>query len=230
MPLRRQDLQAVTFDVGGTLIECWPSVGHIYADVAARHTNKLIPAEMLNRRFAAAWRAHADFQHTRADWAALVDSTFAGLLELPPSQTFFELLYQRFSEPAAWHIFEDVTPTLETLKARGVRLGVISNWDERLRPLLRDLQLADYFDVVVVSCEVGASKPGPGIFAAALQKLAVPPHTILHVGDSLEMDVQGAQAVGLDALWLRRGAPPGQGSVASLREVAEHLAACGTSS
>src|ERR1035438_1017740 len=67
-------IQAVTFDVGGTLIGVWPSVGHVYAEVAARHGINGLSAVSLNRRFAAAWRAATDFSHSRADWAALVDA------------------------------------------------------------------------------------------------------------------------------------------------------------
>src|SRR5437016_5296071 len=55
------DIQAVTLDVGGTLIRPWPSVGHIYSEVAAHHGHPIIPPETLNLRFAAAWRAKQDF-------------------------------------------------------------------------------------------------------------------------------------------------------------------------
>jgi len=210
----------VTFDVGGTLIECWPSVGHIYAEVAAQHTGKTVSAEVLNRRFAAAWRTHKNFQYSTADWAALVDATFDGLLDTPPSKTFFPHLYERFSEPESWHVFEDVRPVLDELAARGLKLGIISNWDARLRPLLHGLELARYFQAIVISCELGASKPAVAIFEAAAQKLALPAGEILHVGDSLQMDACGAQAVGLQGLWLQRGiAGPGAGGISSLHEL-----------
>jgi putative hydrolase of the HAD superfamily len=209
----------VTFDVGGTLIECWPSVGHIYAEVAARHTGRSLAPAVLNRRFAAAWRAQRNFEHSRSDWSALVDATFDGLLEVSPSQTFFPELYDRFSEPKAWHVFDDVLETLATLSARGLKLGIISNWDERLRPLLRALKLAPYFLVTLVSCEIGASKPAAAIFAAAARQLGLPLEKILHVGDSLEHDFRGAQAAGCHALWLDRAAPAAPGRISSLREI-----------
>src|SRR5437762_3763533 len=91
-------IEAITFDVGGTLIEPWPSVGHVYAEVAARHGLKNLSPEKLNRQFAAAWGALKNFHHTRDEWAALVDQTFAGLCERPPSGTFFPELYARFAE------------------------------------------------------------------------------------------------------------------------------------
>jgi putative hydrolase of the HAD superfamily len=199
-------IRAVSFDVGGTLIESWPSVGHIYAEVAARHGCKGLSVETLNRQFTAAWRKARGFRYSRAEWAGIVHATFSGLTQVTPSQTFFEELYRRFSEPEAWHVFDDVVPAFEALASRGVRLGVISNWDDRLPPLLRRLKLHDYFEAVAVSCAVGAAKPAPVIFEYAARKLGVAPEAILHVGDSLEMDVQGARSAGFQALLLQRGA------------------------
>ncbi len=200
------NIRAVTFDVGGTLLEPWPSVGHVYAEMAARHGYPGIPAEELTRRFRVAWRGLKDFRHTREQWAALVDATFVGLVPEPPSQTFFPPLYDRFTEPSAWHVFDDVRPALKELGRRGLKLGIISNWDDRLRPLLRGLNLYDLFDVIVVSCEVSEPKPAAVIFQTAARELRQKPETILHVGDHPRQDVAGAKAAGLEAILLERSA------------------------
>ena len=197
-------IQAITFDVGGTLIQPWPSVGHIYAEAAMKHGGKNISAEVLKQRFVTAWRALKYFNHTRAEWAALVDETFRGLTAQPPSQTFFPELFEYFARAHAWRIFGDVLPILDALATRGVKLGVISNWDERLRPLLSDLKLADYFVPIVVSCEVGFPKPSRIIFYTAAEKLGLAPEAILHVGDSEDHDFQGARKAGFQALLLDR--------------------------
>jgi putative hydrolase of the HAD superfamily len=199
-----EKIRAVTFDVGGTLIECWPSVGHIYAEVAARYGARPLSPIVLNRRFKRAWKAFKNFGHTAADWSALVDATFCGLIEIVPSQTFFPQLFERFSEPDAWHIFEDVLPALTALKSRGLKLGIISNWDERLRLLLAKLNLAGYFESIIISCEAGVRKPAARIFNSACAALGTERAQTLHVGDSREMDLDGARAAGLQALWLRR--------------------------
>jgi putative hydrolase of the HAD superfamily len=215
---------AVTFDVGGTLIEPWPSVGAVYAAVAGRHGWPGLSVEVLNRQFATAWRARKAFDYSRAGWAAVVDATFRGLTDRPPSQTFFPALYERFAEPEAWQVFDDVLPALEGLAARGLRLGVISNWDERLQPLLRRLDLADFFEVIVVSCEAGAAKPDEAIFARAADQLRLPREQILHVGDSRDLDERGARAAGLQARWLRRNAAAaGPGPLQHLGELGESL-------
>lgn len=219
-PPHRFAVRAVTFDIGGTLIAPWPSVGHIYAQVAAEHGHTGLAPELLNQQFGTAWQARKDFQHTQAQWAELVDATFFGLIDAIPSRTFFPQLFERFVQPAAWRIFDDVRPALDMLRSRGLRLGVISNWDHRLRPLLRGLNLVDYFECLVISCEVGCSKPARGAFERAAKLMSLAPETLLHVGDSPEMDVQGARAAGFGAVLLDRNAgEASRGTIRSLRDL-----------
>jgi putative hydrolase of the HAD superfamily len=216
-----REITAVTFDVGGTLMRPWPSVGHVYAEVAARHGLKQVSPEVLNRRFAAAWRELKNFNHSREEWAALVAKTFGGPDKTPPGEAFFADLYKRFGEAGAWHIFEDVKPALDTLASGGINLGIISNWDERLGPLLDQLGLTRYFEAIIISCEVGFTKPSPVIFEHAAKKLGLAPRYILHVGDSLESDVAGAKSAGFEALLIDRGqaSAPTEGHIKSLREL-----------
>jgi len=198
-------IRAVTFDVGGTLITPWPSVGHVYAEVAARHGAGQLQPDVLNRQFASAWRRLQNFNHGREEWAALVDETFSGFVPKPPSETFFPELYDRFSEARAWHIYEDVLPALNALAGLDLHLGIVSNWDDRLGPLLHQLGLSKFFEAIVVSCDVGFAKPSPVIFEHTSKKLGVPLEQILHVGDSLEFDIAGAQSAGCAAVLIERG-------------------------
>ena len=198
-------IEAVTFDVGGTLIEPWPSVGDIYAKVAAENGIQVKP-EILNHLFAAAWKAKKNFEHSKSDWSNLVDATFANLVKTPPSQTFFPKLFDAFAKADAWRIYEDVLPTLERLSERGLKLAAISNWDERLRPLLHELKLDSFFTGIFVSIDL-APKPSRKIFEAAAEMLEVTPGKILHVGDSRVEDFHGAGEAGFRALWLRRNLP-----------------------
>jgi putative hydrolase of the HAD superfamily len=219
-------IQAVTFDVGGTLIQPWPSVGHVYAEVGANHGWKDLSPQKLNRNFAAAWRAKKNFQHTRKDWADMVDRTFDNLCDPPPSRTFFPDLYQRFAESAAWRIHDDALDALDALASLDIPLSIISNWDERLRSLLHQFRLDGYFETVIVSCEVGFTKPSPVIFEHAAKKIGALPGEILHVGDSLTDDVGGARAAGLQAVLIDRQAEPKAGErIASLRDLASWVAA-----
>lgn len=212
-----QHIRAVSFDVGGTLIEPWPSVGHVYAEVAARHGIQAGAGD-LDREFDAAWRAKSKFGYTQAEWFELIRRTFGARASALPVD-FFHDLYDRFAEADAWKIHDDVLPALDRLAAAGVRLAVISNWDARLHQLLPALRLRSYFDVVIVSCDVGFTKPSPVLFELALRQLGLPPQALLHVGDSQAEDVAGARAAGATALWLDRNRASGDGRIQSLSEL-----------
>lgn len=189
------NIRAITFDVGGTLIEPWPSVGHVYAEVATRFGVGGVEPEALTQNFIRAWKAQASFDYRRESWFAIVRETFGDhAAKLPPE--FFPTVFNRFADADTWRIYDDVLPTLEKLAVQGIKLGIISNWDERLRPLLTALQLTRHFPSVVISCEVGATKPEVRVFAQAARELGVVPCEMLHVGDSLPMDVVGAEGFG----------------------------------
>ena len=220
-------IQAVTFDVGGTLLTPSPSVGEIYARIANRNGAPRIPADTLEERFQKAWRRVRPFQHHREDWERLVDEVFAGLVPQPPSQSFFDPLYREFGQPSAWRLFEDVLPTLESLAGQGLDLAIVSNWDDRLRPLLEDLRLDRYFNCIVISSEVGFMKPSAVIFEETLRRLGTPASAVLHVGDALTEDFSGATAAGLQALHLRRDAPSHDLQIQSLAEIPGWISAVG---
>jgi dihydrofolate synthase / folylpolyglutamate synthase len=208
-------IRAVTFDVGGTLIEPWPSVGHVYAQIAARH-GRHVKAEDLDRQFAAAWKAKKNFDYSMSDWSDLVNQSFAGLAGTPPDDALFRDLYDHFATAMPWRVFDDVLPCLLRLKGRGLKLGVVSNWDERLRPLLRALDMDHYFDAIIVSAEVGCHKPSAKVFETAAGQLGMPADAILHVGDSATEDFQGAREAGFAAILLRRGQSASKDAIPSL--------------
>jgi HAD superfamily hydrolase (TIGR01549 family) len=95
-------------------------------------------------------------------------------------------------------------PALGELRARGLRVVVVSNWDCSLPEVLAGIGLSKAVDAVVTSAVVGAAKPDPRIFRAALAAAGCDAGQALHVGDSLELDVAGARAVGIRALLIGR--------------------------
>ena len=109
---------------------------------------------------------------------------------------------------------------LERLRAGGARLAVVSNWDVSLHDVLeRTAPARRCVDAVVISAELGVAKPDPAIFRAALERLGASAAEAIHVGDSVEADVAGARAAGLEAVLVARNgaqAPAGVRVVASL--------------
>jgi putative hydrolase of the HAD superfamily len=220
----RGSIQAISLDVGGTLIMPWPSVGHVYAAAAADHGHPGVSPAALNRQFAEAWKRQPGFDHSRAAWRALVQQTFAGLLVPDQAAALLDDLYRRFARAAAWRLFQDVVPTLRLLKALGLKLAVVSNWDKRLRLLLADLELSAFFDTMVISAEVGIAKPAAGIFHRCVEALGCPARSVLHVGDSPVEDLAGATRAGLHGLrvWRTPGPRP-RGAIAGLDAILPHV-------
>jgi|SRR5687768_2378668 len=214
------DVEAVTFDAGGTLIEPWPSVGEVYASVA-RVFGIDCSAARLNAQFANAWTTRTGFKYSRDEWHDVVRHSFLGLSDVSPQ--LFDAIYERFAQADAWLIYDDVIPTLQNLEGLGLKLAVISNWDDRLIPLLEKLGLATYFDDIIVSAEHGAHKPDPSIFHHAATRLSVPINRVLHIGDSLGEDVIGAQSAGASAFRIRRSGRETETDIQSLTAIQQLL-------
>lgn len=110
-------------------------------------------------------------------------------------------LFARHAEKNLWGNVRDRTiETLEELRRRGYRLGVISNADGRAEQALDVAGLGAHFEFVIDSGLVGVDKPDPRIFHMALERIGVHPHDAVYVGDIYEIDVQGARAAGMRAI------------------------------
>jgi putative hydrolase of the HAD superfamily len=112
--------------------------------------------------------------------------------------------------------FADAAPALEQLRARGMRLVVVSNWDWSLTDVLGGAGMLPLLDGVITSAEVGAAKPDPAIFEAGLAAAGCSAAEAVHVGDSVDHDVEGARAAGIRPLLLAR---EGGGDLRSLDEL-----------
>jgi putative hydrolase of the HAD superfamily len=213
-------IRAVTFDVGGTLMAPWPSVGHVYARVATAHIGFSADPQTITKQFAQAWRERGEFDYSREGWFDLVRHSFRGVAEV--SEGLFTALYDSFSTHDAWRVYEDVIPCFEALQKRDIRLAAISNWDTRLKPTLKSVGLHDYFEVITVSGEHGHNKPAREIFDATAKALNLAAREILHVGDSHREDMLGARNAGFAAAHLDRDGES-EGSIRSLASLISHL-------
>jgi putative hydrolase of the HAD superfamily len=110
-------------------------------------------------------------------------------------------------------MFDDAYRTLDWLRDRGVRIGCVTNrvfGGPRFLEEMRELGLDKYFESTAVSCDVGYMKPHPKCYEYTLEEMKLDPRETAMCGDSLRADVQGAQAIGMTAIWrrIRKADPP----------------------
>jgi putative hydrolase of the HAD superfamily len=183
-----------------------------YREVAERH-GFAPEEEKLGQAFRAAFRTLPPPLTTRLPrpdddrgwWRTLVDRVVeeTGAPASFNRDRYFDELYEEFTRPGVWELYPEVREVLGQLAGR-YRLGIISNFDGRLRTILRQLGLGDAFEVIAISSEVGAEKPDPWIFERALALAGVNALEALHVGDDPECDWEGAERAGLLSFRLDR--------------------------
>ena len=219
-------IEAVSFDVLGTLLELEPPAPRLRAgllaefglEVGVADAQRAITAEI------AFYRSHL---HTAVDAASLagLHRRCASVLRdtLGMAGLDLERLTGVLLASIRFSAFPDAEPALRALRERGLRLLAISNWDVSLHEQLAATGLTELFDDVVSSAESGVAKPDPEIFARALARAGVAAGSAWHVGDDLDADVAGALAAGLMPILIdREGSvtpPPGVRVIASLAEL-----------
>lgn len=229
-------IRAVFFDAGHTLLHAHPSIGEIYAREAVALGVK-VDANLMGAAFSKVFAdneadlaaqsigAPASDEQDAAMWRSIVHRVHAHTPELRglDPQAWYERLYERFGRPDLWRLYPEVETVLKDLRARGLKLGVISNWSTRLRHIAQETGLDALVDFIVVSSEAGARKPDPHIFHVALHRAGVSPGAAVHVGDQVEDDVRGAERMGIRPvlLWRKPGPPPVLNGMAVIRDLTE---------
>ncbi len=223
------NIPVVTLDAGNTLFtERWGR-DEMYARALSdrgcpRTLTELAESrERIHAAMPESWNGHQ--RYTEGWFRGYVERLLADLRCPLDVEEFRAELAALFARPDSFVIFGDTLPALEGLVESGTRLAVVSNWSDQLHGLLEGLGLRPYFEAVVVSAEIGHSKPARGIFDHALKALDVTADQVVHVGDHPVNDLGGARRAGWTALLLdRRGiATPGGHVVHSLEDVPGRL-------
>ena len=229
-------LRAVFFDAGHTLLHAHPTIGDIYAREAESLGVRVDPAVMgaaFSRVFAEneaelaanSIGAVASDEQDAAMWRSIVHRVHDATPELHDldAEAWYGRLYERFGQPEVWRLYPEVEGVLKDLRARGLKLGVISNWSTRLRHIAQGTGLDALVDFIVASSEAGARKPDPHIFHVALHRAGVSPGSAIHVGDQVEDDVRGAERMGIRPvfLWRKPGPSPSLNGIAVVRDLSE---------
>lgn len=145
-------------------------------------------------------------QIARADsWSEAwwIEHTAAGLAELGLSVDLaVQIVGHRLRLPQRFTLDPDAIPVLQELRARGYKIGLVSNWDGSLATWCADVGLSPYVDYVGDSTVFGQVKPAAAFFHHVLEQLQVPPEAAFHVGDTYDADVEGARAAGITPILL----------------------------
>jgi putative hydrolase of the HAD superfamily len=206
--------KTVFLDALGTLVDLEPPWVGLRAalgdEVDEERLVGAVKAEM------AYYREHSDEGRDPASLADLRERCAAVLSERLGQTVSAATLV----EAIRFDAYADAEPALARLREQGLSLWCVSNWDISLEQVLGRIGLDEKLDGVLTSAEAGARKPDPAIFARALERAGCRPEEALHVGDTPEEDLAGAEAAGIRALLINRD---GGGDIASLEEIAELL-------
>jgi putative hydrolase of the HAD superfamily len=222
------DIQGIVFDAVGTLIHPSPSVAEVYASAAARQGVGLDREEVKARffhQFGAdevddrRGRLATDEPTERERWRRIVHRV---LPEVPDPDRAFGELWEYFGRPDSWELDPDAAETIGSLRAAGYRLRIGSNFDGRLRGVIRGLTALKTFDEpILISSEIGFRKPHPTFYEAAAASLNLSPSRILWVGDDLENDYGGPIRAGFTAGLLDRDAAVTDRTIRTIARLAQ---------
>lgn len=198
-----RSVSAVLLDSGGVLMRPKGGRWHPRADFEATvlRRNPEITAEQL----AAAIKLGDRFMNDAGSTPDL-DHYHAAMLrslDIPATAELLAELVRPVPADEVLELFDDVTPTLNTLRSRGVRMAVVSDAWPNLPTLHAELGIHGYFEAYAISAELGCRKPDPRMYHHASNALALTPADCLFIDDSPDL-VDAALALGYQARWLRR--------------------------
>jgi putative hydrolase of the HAD superfamily len=198
-------LRAVVFDVDYTIARPGPDLGpEGYVRLGARHGLELDASryDQARRDALTTLKRHPELDHDEEIWVLFTERIIVGMGGV--GDTYAAALEMERSWVHAHHfeIYDDALPTLQAVRDRGLKIGMLSNSARDLDVFVRHHGLIA--DAVLTSGAHGKTKPHATIFKRILELLDVEPDEALMVGDTVEDDVEGARSVGMRAVLLDR--------------------------
>ena len=198
-------LRAVVFDVDFTIARPGPDLGpEGYRRLGARYGLTLDPAryEDARRDALTTLKRHPELDHDEEIWVLFTQRIIEGMGGVGDTYGAAAEMEHAWSRAHHFELYDDALPTLEALRAHGLKLGLLSNSARDLDEFVAHHGLT--VDAVLTSRAHGKTKPHETIFRRMLELLDVAPAEAVMVGDTIEDDVEGALAVGMRALLLDR--------------------------
>ncbi len=211
-------LKVVLFDLGNTLLyfdSTWPEV--IAQSDQAMLAFLLQCGYKLDETFPRNYELHMDRYYRERETEFIEYTAEMFLRDLlkeygydqVPAEIIKKAVAAQFAvSQAHWLPEADARPLLEQLKGEGYRIGLISNANDAqdVRTLIDKGNFASFFEITLISAEVGLRKPHPGIFKLALDFFDARPAETVMVGDTLGADILGANNLGISSVWISRRA------------------------
>ncbi len=230
-------IKAVFFDLYHTLIGYDPPREEAVAGTLARMGIDISPKslrrpmvtadEFFYRETAKKSLKERSEEETMVLWASYQSVVLKEAGITPTSELIKNILGDMKKAKYELVLFEDVLPALNSLIANKFMLGLISNADRDIAPLLEKLGILSLLKVRLTSQEAGVSKPHVDIFRKGAERMGVTPGEVLYVGDQWVVDVQGARGAGMKALLLDRGGYfdeiPASEKISSLKEIINRI-------
>lgn len=198
--------RAIFFDVGETLVHVDPSFVDLFVTVLAgaghqRDVQEVREASAhIYARFSEAARDGSMWttspERSREFWTSVYERML-GELRVADDDRLAATLYREFTRMENYVLFDDVRPTIDALRARGLLLGIVSNFESWLEDWLGIHELVETFPVRVISGIEGIEKPDQRIFRIALERAGVDAAGSAYVGDNPEFDVDPPAALGM---------------------------------
>lgn len=228
--MKQNTSKGIFFDLGGTLTTANPSVAEQIVQTLADFGHPLPHhkvAHALNSRapqFEDPKNSGWTLTHERsyAFWTHYYDSALAELGIASAERGDIVLrIYDKLSQPQGYGLYPDVIPVLERLAGEGYTLALISNWEAWGAELVEFLGISRYFPTQALSGCVGVEKPDPEIFRMALEQADMAPERVLFIGDIVQLDIEPAEAVGMQAVLIDRHAERSNTDPACIRSLHE---------
>jgi REG-2-like HAD superfamily hydrolase len=204
----------MVFDVGGTLFQLnYDALAHLYVMTGAtlgvavdfaqvraviQGLENEMPQRQQNRQVS------LECDNGKGFWNEFYADSFRRLGVKEDVSCAVTEIRERFQHGEFEALFDDVIPTLTAFRARGKRLGILSNFSPNLESLLRQLGIHHFFSFFVVSGIVGVEKPDPRIFDVTVRAANCPREEIVYIGDSIFHDMEGAHNAGIAGILVDR--------------------------
>ena len=199
-------IRAVLFDVDFTLARPGPELmPEGYVSCAGRHGLTLDASRYEGAREAAfvELQRHPELDHDEEIWVSFTERIVLGMGgSQPASRAVAVELTARWAQHANFQLYDDVMPTLRDLRERGIKIGVVSNSSRDVAEFARHHALD--IDAGISSFHHGKTKPHASIFRAVLELLEVEPKEAVMVGDTIDADIEGPLAIGMQAVLVDR--------------------------